>query len=74
MVDQCVRTTSSSSVDRVSANGSRAGGLTGSSSVTSGWLDVVSSAFDLFGDGGGGLVHVCLVKWECLLKFLPHFE
>ena len=52
MVDQCARTTSSSSVDRLSAKGSRAGGSMGSSSVTSGWWGVVSSLFDRFGDGG----------------------
>ena len=52
MVDQCARTTSNSSVDRLSAKGSRAGGSMGSASVTSGWLGVVSSLIDLFGDGG----------------------
>ena len=80
MVDQCTRTTSSSSVDRVSAKGSRSGGSMGSSSVTSGWWWLwggVSSMFDLFGDGGSvTLVHVvraCLVWWSRLLKFRPHF-
>ena len=79
MVDQCARTTSSSSVDRLSAKGSRVGGSVGSSSVTSGWWAVVSSLFDLFGDGGFltttttttvHVVHACLVRWSCLLKFL----
>ena len=79
MVDQCARTTSSSSVDRLSAKGSRTGGSMGSSSITSGLWGVVSSLFDLFGDGGfltTTTVHVvraCLVRWSCLLKFLPHF-
>ena len=54
MVDQCARTTSNSSVDRLSAKGSRAGGSMGSASVTSGWWGVVASLLDLFGDGGGG--------------------
>ena len=36
MVDQSARTTSSSSVDRFSAKGSRSGGSMGSSCVTSG--------------------------------------
>ena len=52
MLDQCARTTSSSSVDRLSAKGSRAGGSMGSASVTSGWLGVVASLIGLFGDGG----------------------
>ena len=52
MVDQCARTTSNSSVDRLSAKGSRAGGSMGSASVTSGWLGVVASLIGLFGDGG----------------------
>ena len=80
MVDQCARTTSSSSVDRLSAKGSRAGGSMGSSSVTSGWWGVVSSLFDLFGDAGflttTTTVHVvraCLVRLSRLLKFFPHF-
>ena len=47
MVDQWSRTTSSSSVDRVSAKGSRACGLMGSSSITSVGPDVVSSLFAL---------------------------
>ena len=78
MVDQCARTTSSSSIDRVSAKGSRSGGLIGSSSVTSGWWwGGVSSMFDLFGDGGSvTLVHevlACLGRWSRLLKFRPYF-
>ena len=52
MVDRCARTTSSNSVDRVSAKGSRAGSLMGSSSVTSGWQGVASSLFGFFGNGG----------------------
>ena len=32
---------------------------------------MVSSAFDLF--GGGGLIHVCVVRLSCLVKILPHF-
>ena len=77
MVDQCARTTSSSSVDRLSAKGSRAGGSMGSSSVTSGWWGVVSSLFDLFGDGGSlttvHVVRACLVRLSRLLNFFPHF-
>ena len=76
-VDQCARTTSSSSVDRLSAKGSRAGGSMGSSSVTSWWWGVLSSLFDLFGDGGSlTSVHVdraCLVKLRRLTNFFPHF-
>ena len=49
----------------------------GSSSVTSGRWGVVSSLFDLFGDGGSlTSVHVdraCLVKLSRLLNFFPHF-
>ena len=77
MVDQCARTTSSRSVDRLSAKGSRAGGSMGSSSVTSGWWGVVSSLFDRFGDGGSltsvHVVRACLVRLLRLSKFFPHF-
>ena len=77
MVDQCARITSSSSVDRLSAKGSQAGGSMGSSSVTIGWWGVVSSLLDLFGDGGSlTSVHVacaCLVRVPRLTKYLPHF-
>ena len=58
----------SASVTRLSAKGSRAGGSMGSASVTSGWLGVVSSLIDLFGDGGfvtSSSVHAiraCLVR------------
>ena len=67
MVDQCARTTSSSSVDRASAKGSRAGGSMGSSSVTRGmWWGGVSSMFDVFGNGGSltsvNAVRACLVR------------
>ena len=51
MFDLCSRMTSSSSVDRVYEKGSRAGGSMGSSSVTS-RRGVVSSLFDIFGNGG----------------------
>ena len=77
MVDQCARTISSSSVDRVLAKGSRAGGLMGSSSVTGRWWGVVYSLFDLFGDGGSLTsvheVHACLVRFSRLSNFRPHF-
>ena len=78
MVDQCARKTSSSSVDRVSEKGSRSGGSMGSSSVTSGWWGVVvSSLFDLFGNGGSvsstHAVRACLVKSPRLSNFRPHF-
>ena len=53
----------------------------GSSSVTSGWWGVVSSLFDLFGDGGFltttttsvHVVRACLFRLSRLLKFCPHF-
>ena len=77
MVDQCARTTSSSSVDRLSAKGSRAGGSMGSSSVSSGSWGVVFSLLDLFGDGSSlTSVHVvreCLFRVPRLTKFFPHF-
>ena len=78
MVDQCARTTSSSSVDRLSAKGSQAGGSMGSSSVTSGWWwGVVSSLFDRFGDGGSltsvHVVRACLFRVPRLTKFFPRF-
>ena len=80
MVDQCARTTSNSSVDRLSAKGSRAGGSMGSASVTSGWLGVVASLIGLFGDGGfvtpSSSVHAfrtCLVRTQRLVNFCPHF-
>ena len=77
MVDQCARMPSSSSLDRLSEKGIRAGGSMGSSSVTSGWWGVVSSMFDRFGDGGSlTSVHAfrsCLVSLRRLTKFLPHF-
>ena len=78
MVDQCARTMSSSSVDRLSAKRSRAGGSMGSSSVTNGWWwGVVSSLFDRFGDGGSltsvHVVRACLVRLLRLSKFLPPF-
>ena len=62
IADQCARTTSNSSVDRVSEKGSRSGGSKGSSSVTSGWWDgVVSSLFDLF-DAGGSVTSAHAVR------------
>ena len=78
MVDHCARTTSSSSVDRVSVKGNRAGGSMGSSLVMNGWWGVVvSSLFDLFSDGGSlTLVHEVrssLVRLQRLSKFCPHF-
>ena len=78
MVDQCARTTSNSSVDRLSAKGSRAGGSMGSASVTSGWWGVVASLIDLFGDGGfvTTAVHACracLTRALRLVNFFPHF-
>ena len=77
MVDQCARTTSSSSVDRLSAKGSRAGGSMGSSSVTSVWWGVVSSLFDRFSDGGSltsvHAVRACLTRMSRLLNFRPYF-
>ena len=80
MVDQCARTTSNSSGDRLSAKGSRAGGSIGSASVTSGWLGVVSSLIDILGDGGvvssSSAVHAfrtCLVRLTRLLNVIPHF-
>ena len=77
MVDQCAPTTSSSSVDRMSAKGSRAGGLMGSSSVTRGWLSVVSSLVDLFSDGDSLTsvheVRACLSRVSRLLNVLLHF-
>ena len=76
-VDQCARTTSSSSVDRLSAKGSRAGGSMGSSSVMSGWWGVVSSLLDRFGDGGSlttvHAIRACLTRMSRLLNFFPHF-
>ena len=64
MVDQCARTTPSSSVDRVSPKGSRSGGSMGSSSVTSGWWGgVVSSLFNLFGSVTSvHAVRACLIS------------
>ena len=78
MVDQCARTTSNSSVDRLSAKGSRAGGSMGSASVTSGWWGVVASLIDLFGDGGFVTTPVhgcraCLTRSLRLVYFFPHF-
>ena len=81
MVDQCARTTSNSSGDRLSAKGSRAGGSIGSASVTSGWLGVVSSLIDNLGDGGvvsssSSAVHAfrtCLVRSLRLVNVIPHF-
>ena len=80
MVDQCARTTSNSSVDRLSAKGSRAGGSMGSASVTSGWWGVVASLIDLFGDGGfvtSSSVHAFrawMVRLWSLVNFFPHFR
>ena len=50
----------------------------GSSSVMSGWWGVVvSSLFDVFGDGGSvtsvHAVRACLVRLRRLSKFRPHF-
>ena len=79
MVDQCARTTSNSSVDRLSAKGSRAGGSMGSASVTSGWWGVVASLIGLFGDGGfvtSSSVHAFrawMVRLWSLVNFFPHF-
>ena len=77
MLDQCARTTSSSSVDRLSAKGSRAGGSMGSASVTSGWWGVVGSLIDLIGDGdfvtSVHRVRTCLVRAQRLVNFCPHF-
>ena len=50
----------------------------GSSSVMSGWWGgVVSSLFDLFGEGGSvtsvHVVRACLVRSQRLSNFRPHF-
>ena len=74
MEDQLLRTTSNKSVDRESGKGNRSGGPMGSS-LMKGWLDVVSSLFALFGNGGE-TTHVvlsCLFKWSFLANTLPHF-
>ena len=74
MEDQLLRTTSNKSVDRASGKGKRSGGSMGSS-LMNGWLDVVSSRFALFGNGGE-TTHVvlsCLCKASFLANTLPHF-
>ena len=61
--DQLLRTTANKTVARASGNGNRSADSMGSS-LMKGWRGVVSSLFDLFGNGGES-THVVL---SCLCK------